>query len=151
RKMLADSLPDLVTMAMRSGSSLRPSIEAVSALGVSIERPGRMSTEAFPQKPLQDLPRRVFRQRRVQEFDLARNLVVGERATAEGNQIVGADCLSSCEHDRRGDELAPFLVRNSEHRSFAHRRMLEQDRLDFTGVDVLAAGDNHVLDAIENE
>src|SRR5262245_57739106 len=110
-----------------------------------------MSPETLPQQTLQNLARGVPRQRGVGELHASRNLVISERATAERHQVIGADGLSRCEHDTRGHELAPFLVWNAEHRGFMDRRMLEQDRLDFAGVDVLAARDDHVLAAIEDE
>src|SRR5262245_66594858 len=55
------------------------------------------------------------------------------------------------EHDRGGDEFAPFLIRDAEHGGFSDGRMLEEHRLHLRRIDVLATGDDNVLDAIENE
>ncbi len=49
--------------------------------------------------------------------------------------------------DDRDDPLAPALVGHADHRDLAHSRVRREDVLDLERVDVLAAGDDHVVDA----
>ena len=44
----------------------------------------------------------------------------------------------------------PFRIGYSKDRHFAHRRMCVNHGLDFAGINILAARDDHVLQAIEN-
>src|SRR4029450_10342374 len=46
--------------------------------------------------------------------------------------------------------LAPLLVRHADHRAVLHRGMAPQHLLDLAGEDVEAAGDDHVLLAIDD-
>src|SRR5207247_11011058 len=50
--------------------------------------------------------------------------------------------------DVRDDHLAPFAVRASDHRDFAHAGVPEQHLLDFARIDVGAAADDDVLGSI---
>ena len=49
------------------------------------------------------------------------------------------------------DPLAPLLVGQPDHRAVAHRGVLHQRLLDLGRVDVEAAGDDHVLQAVDDE
>src|SRR4029450_5014767 len=48
-------------------------------------------------------------------------------------------------------DFAPFRIGYSEDRHFAHRRMCVNHGLDFAGINILAARDDHVLQAIQDE
>src|ERR1700710_1176013 len=45
--------------------------------------------------------------------------------------------------------FAPLLAGNADHRALRHRRMLRDDVFHLHRIDVLAAGDDHVLYAID--
>ena len=53
-------------------------------------------------------------------------------------------------HDEGDDGLAPSLVRSADHCRFQHGRMARQRILDFARIDVLAAGNDHVLEAVDD-
>ena len=53
--------------------------------------------------------------------------------------------------DEGGDDLAPALVRQSDHRDFGHRRMQRQAGFDLDRRNILAAGDDHVVDPAGDE
>ena len=46
--------------------------------------------------------------------------------------------------------LAPFLVGNADDRAFGDVGVLVERLLDLGGIDVLAAGDDHVLDPVDD-
>src|SRR6185503_13570477 len=48
-------------------------------------------------------------------------------------------------------EFAPLWIRNSKHCRLEDGWMRVKNRLNFTGVNILASGDNHVLQAVKNE
>src|SRR5262245_31515037 len=116
----------------------------------SAHRPFLIDPETFPQGPLQYLARPALRQLGFRELEAARNLVVGEKPPAVGDQFVRAKSLSRLAHDAGGDELTPLPVGDAEDRRFENRRMLVDDGFDLAGVDVFATGDDHVLRAVEN-
>src|SRR5688572_20240174 len=78
------------------------------------------------------------------------------RLAAEGVERLGRRGLSrgrsvSPRHHVRGDDLAPALVRQPDHARLGHAGVAEQDILHLDGVDVLAAADDHVVDAADGE
>ena len=52
------------------------------------------------------------------------------------------------QHDERVRRLAPLLVRHADDGRFLHRGMAQQHAFDLDRRDVLAAADDHVLDAV---
>jgi hypothetical protein len=50
-----------------------------------------------------------------------------------------------------GDPLAPLVVRQADDGAVLNRRVLHDRLLDLGGVDVEAAGDHHVLRAVDDE
>ena len=50
-------------------------------------------------------------------------------------------------NDERRDDAAPFRIGQSHDRRFLHARTPVEHLLDFARIDVLAAGDDHVVDA----
>jgi hypothetical protein len=65
------------------------------------------------------------------------------------DQIVGADLCAS--DDEGLDRFAPLRIGHADHGRLGHRRMRAQRLLHFPRIDVLAAGDDHVLLAIGDE
>src|ERR1700674_356717 len=116
----------------------------------STHRPFLIDPETFPQRPLQDLARAALRQLGLRELDAAGNLVVGEKPPAMDDQFVRAKRLSRLPHNAGRDELAPLWVGYAEDRRFKNGRMLVNDGFDLAGVDVFAARDDHVLQAVQN-
>jgi hypothetical protein len=49
------------------------------------------------------------------------------------------------------DRLAPFLVRHTDHRAFGHHWMMAPRLFDLPRIDVLAAGNDHILLAVQDE
>src|SRR5258705_11744887 len=49
------------------------------------------------------------------------------------------------------DSFAPMRIRNCNDRAFSHTLVLEDRVLDFAGINVLAARDDHILQAIDDE
>ena len=67
-----------------------------------------------------------------------------------GDQCFGRDAGTRLEHDDRLDRLAPFVVGHADHGGGRNRRMPGEHILDFARKDVEAAGDDHVLAAIDD-
>ena len=63
------------------------------------------------------------------------------------DQLVRGDLGAG--HDDGVDGLAPALVGHAEHGRLEHGRVAEQHVLDLGAVDVLAAGDDHVLGPVD--
>src|SRR6266481_2895232 len=66
-----------------------------------------------------------------------------------GDQLVGTESRSRLQHDTSHHEFTPDGIGDSKDRRFLNRRMLGNDRFDLATVHILAAGDDHVLDAVE--
>src|SRR4029077_16926642 len=109
-----------------------------------------MGPMTFTQDPFEYFAGATLRQLGVQELNPAWNLVIGERAPAVRHHIIRVEDLSRLQHDAGHHKLTPLGVRYSEDRGFANRGMLVKNRLDLAGVDVLAARDNHVLQAVQD-
>src|SRR5436309_754303 len=84
------------------------------------------------------------------EPDEARNLVGCYLSFAEVADLLLSCCRPFLETDPRTDLFAILAVGNTDHRHLADRRMGVQELLDLARKDVLAAPDNHVLDAADN-
>src|SRR5205085_2300701 len=75
-------------------------------------------------------------------------LVVREAGLGERAQLVGIDRLPRLGLHDRMHALAPLLVGDPEHGNVEHLWMRVEHGLDLRGVDVDAAGDDHVLLAV---
>ena len=82
------------------------------------------------------------------ERDVARDLVAGEVAPRELDQVGRQGCRAGSRLDRGVQALAPCVVRHAEHRDVLHARMAVEHILDLRGIDVDAAGDDHVAHPI---
>src|SRR6185503_21270780 len=116
----------------------------------SADGPFLMFPKPLSQHPLEDLARPALGQLAFRELHPAGNLVVGQRLPAVRQQLIHAEGVSRLQHHARHDQLAPFGIRDTEHRHLAHCGVLVDHGFDFAGVDVLAAGHDHVLQSIED-
>ena len=66
------------------------------------------------------------------------------------DQIIRAESFSRLQHYASHHEFAPLWIRYSEDRRFTNRRMLVNNCFDLTRVDIFAARDNHVLQAVQD-
>ena len=78
------------------------------------------------------------------EVDALGTLKRASRSPHQLEQLVFVDAVGD---DVRDADLAPALVGHADDRDIRHVRMLVQHRLDLGRVDVLAAGDVHLLQA----
>src|SRR6185295_18195341 len=106
--------------------------------------------EALAQNSFEDFSGAALRQLIVRELDTARNLVIGERAAAIGDQILDAERMAGLEDDAGRDDLSPLGIGDAEYRRLANGRMLIDNGLDLARVDILAASHDHVLHAVED-
>ena len=101
------------------------------------------------QLALEDLSARVLGQL-VGDDDVARGLEAGEAVAAEARDLLGGQLVAGARHDDGGDGLDPARVRDAEHGRLGHRRVRVDDLLDLARGDVLAAGLDHVLLAVDD-
>src|SRR6266702_3177942 len=66
------------------------------------------------------------------------------------DQIIHAEGLSRLQDYVSHHEFAPLWIRYSEDHCFTNRRMLVNNCFDLTGVNILAARDNHILQAVQD-
>src|SRR5215210_978950 len=99
---------------------------------------------------LEDLARRAHR-KLVHEPDLPRVLVGGHLLLDVGLQLVLVDRLALLQHHRGAHLLAELVVRHADHGRLLDRRVLVQHLLDLARVDVVAATDDQVLLAVDDE
>ncbi len=82
------------------------------------------------------------------EMHLARALVAGERCTAERFHRRCIEIIGLA-RDQRDRDFSPAWVPLAHDHRIADARIRQQHALDFGGVDVLAAGFDHVFRAID--
>src|ERR1700733_2842379 len=86
----------------------------------------------------------------VDEFDVARDLVVRDLALAEGAYLVGGQALAGPDADPGAQLLAVALVGDAENLHVLDLRMAIQEFLDLARIEVFAAADHQVLDAADD-
>src|SRR6185503_20075427 len=84
---------------------------------------------------------------RLQKVDRLRRLESGNTLAGKIDDVGGGRLLAGLHHHDRLHGLAPFVVGDADHGGFRDVRVIADRALDLGGVDVLAAGDDHVLDA----
>src|SRR5829696_7900146 len=99
---------------------------------------------------LEDLARRALGQL-VGEPQPARVLVGGDALLDEVAHVVLTRVRALLEHDRRADLLAHLLVGHRHDRGLGDGGVLVEHLLDLARVDVVAAADDHVLLAVDDE
>src|SRR5712664_2440259 len=109
-----------------------------------------MSPKRLTQDPLENLAGAALGQLGITEFDAAWNLVIGQRSPAVPDQIIGAERFAWLQDDASHHQFAPLWIGYSKYRCFTNRRMLVDNCFDLAAVNVLAAGDNHVLQAVQD-
>src|SRR3546814_8315688 len=78
------------------------------------------------------------------------DLVAGDQFLGVDPYLLGRRCGSRLQHDHRVNALAPFLVGKADDGAGRHRRMARDGVLYFCRIDILAAGNDHVLHAINH-
>src|SRR6266513_4825223 len=130
--------------------SLRSMDWFVHYVCTSANDPFLTSPSRLTQNLLQYLARAALWQLDFRELDAARNLVIGKRMSAICSQLLCTECFSGLENNNGLDDFAPRWIRYSEDCYFPNRRMRVNNGFDFSRVNVLPAGDDHVLQTIEN-
>src|SRR5258707_716079 len=109
---------------------------------------------AFPSRPVgiaqmaaQDLAGGIARQG-FDEVDRLRCLEARDAFAGEADDIRRGRLPAGLHHHDRLDGFAPFVVGHADHGDFGHVRMVADRAFAFGGIDILAAGDDHVLDAV---
>src|SRR5207253_4016095 len=102
------------------------------------------------QKPLKYLAGAAFWQFGLRKLDAARNFEIGERPSAIRDQLISSKSSPRPENNAGFHDLTPLRVRYSEDCDFAHGWMRVNHGFDFAGINVLSAGNDHVLQTIEN-
>src|SRR5437868_3858225 len=113
--------------------------------GPFLARPGGIA-----QKPLQYFAGAALRQLGLRKLDAARNFEIGERSSAIRDQLISSKSLPRLENNAGFHDFPPLWIRYSKDCDFAHGWMRVNHGFDFAGVNVLPAGDDHVLQTIEN-
>ncbi len=106
--------------------------------------------ERRPQLALENLAGAGQRQRLLADVDTARALVAGDQGLGELDQFAGRDLRAALGHHHGMHLLAPVLMRDADHGALRHRGMAGDGVLDLDRVDVLAAGNDHVLDPVNH-
>src|SRR6266404_1044445 len=113
--------------------------------GSFLAGPGSVTENSF-----EDFAGAALRQLGFREFDAARNFEIGERSSAIRDQLISSKSLPRLENNAGLHDFAPLRIGYSEDRHFAHGWMRVNHGLDFAGINILAASDDHVFQAIEN-
>ena len=79
-----------------------------------------------------------------------RQLVAGEPPGAPVAQLLDGQRRGRVQRGDRDRGLAPAFVRDADHGQLGHGRVHGERVLDLGAVDVLAAGDDHVLLAVDD-
>src|SRR6202042_3404189 len=86
----------------------------------------------------------------VDEFDIARDLVVGDLAVAEVADIVWCQRLAGARADPGAELFAIAIVCDAENLHVLDFGMAIEKFLDLAWIQILAAADHHVLDAADD-
>src|SRR5205823_5700364 len=84
---------------------------------------------------------------RVDEPVLARALEAGQRLRSEAERVELLRAHLSVGHDARDHALAPPIVRSADHGHLPYPLVAGEQVLHLQRMDVLAAGDDHVVEA----
>src|SRR3954464_12781826 len=126
----------------------RPSCDSCS--GVSVAMRSAPHALGDLDVALEDLARWALGQL-VEEPQPARVLVGGHALLDEVAHVVLGRVLTVLEHHRGADLLPHLLVGHRDHGGLGHGGVLVEDLLDLARVDVVAAADDHVLLAVDDE
>src|SRR6516225_4696824 len=84
------------------------------------------------------------------EFDIARHLIVRDLIAAEGANFLFARAHARAQLDPGANLLAIAIVGDTDHLHVLDLRMAVEKFLDLARIDVFAAADDHVLDAADD-
>src|SRR5581483_4522528 len=115
----------------------------------SIHPPGDALPVFLADEELLELAGGGARQR-LDEVDAARALEMAEMVAREGDDLRLGGGDAGPEDDQRLRGFAPALARHADHGALEHRRVLVERVLDLRRGDVLPAGDDHVLLAVDD-
>jgi hypothetical protein len=87
----------------------------------------------------------------IDEVGAARRLVAGDEALAVRPELPRRRGRAGPQDDGGVDALPPPRVRHPDDHAGRDGRVAGERVLDFRGVDVLPTGDDHVLDAVDDE
>src|ERR1700730_15259652 len=82
----------------------------------------------------------------VDEFDMARHLVVRDLPLAKGPDLLRGRGLSGAQADPGAELLTIARVGHTDHLHILDLRMAVEELLDLARINILAAADHHVLD-----
>src|SRR5271168_248972 len=106
--------------------------------------------ERVPQNVLHNLAGGGNRQLRP-KLHATRALQRADLATAMFNDLLGLDLVPRFQYDDRVDRLSPFRVWNPDDCALAHAGMFVDRVFHILRIDVLAPGDDHVFETVDNE
>ena len=66
------------------------------------------------------------------------------------DQFILAQGIARFSHDASSHEFAPLRIRYAKDCCFTNRRVLVDDGLNLARIDIFAAGNDHVLEAIQD-
>src|SRR6185437_8649576 len=154
--MLPTQAGSLPACAAASGTIARSKAKPVRAgrcfgnIDAAVRMISCSRDEQRAQLAFQDLAIGIARQWLEAELDLGRHLEGGEALGDMPLQLLGADPRTGLHLHDGADFLAEDAVRDADHRRVHDGGMAEERILDLDAIDVLAAPDEHVLDAIED-
>src|SRR4029077_5054176 len=90
------------------------------------------------------------RRKAANEFDVSRDLVMGDLALAEGADLFGARRRAVAQTNPGAELLAVARVGDADDLNILDLRVAVEEFLDLPRIDVLAAADHHVLDAADD-
>src|SRR5215472_14343182 len=86
----------------------------------------------------------------VDEFDVARDLVMGDLSLAESTDFFGGRALAVAQAHPGAEFLAIAQVGNADHLDVLDFRVTVEELLDLARIDVFTAADHHVLDPADD-
>src|SRR5581483_4641020 len=105
----------------------------------------------FTQVALENFACAAFGQRFVKKFDDARNFIPCNKRTGMSDQLFVSNAHAWLADDDGMHGLAPVFSRDTDDGSFQHGGMGVEGVLDLDGVDIFAAGDDHILCSIDDK
>src|SRR5229473_3397857 len=80
---------------------------------------------------------------------MAGNLIICKTLATMADQLLSGDVHALLQNHTGSHQFTPLRIRYSEYGCLAHRRMGEKDGLHLSGIDILAARDDHVLRPVQ--
>ncbi len=87
----------------------------------------------------------------IHKAETAWQFVSGQMVPAEAVERFLIGCCAGFEDHGSSDDLPPFRIRHTNHHRIEHVWVLSEHLLDFDRVDVLAAADDQVTAALDDE